>query len=51
MINRHQTFLWFQESFIGIPFRTIQMLFKGMTDEDIAKQYNLTILRKGLFHR
>ena len=48
VINRHQLFKYFCDS-SGLQKRTVQMVFAGITDEQLAQMYGLRVLRKGYF--
>lgn len=51
-ITRNQIYQWFlwenRES--DLSETLLQMIFKSISDEDIARDYGLIISRKGLFY-
>lgn len=49
-VTRHQLYQYFLNECVDIPQTLVQMIFKSMSDEDLAKQYGLTILRRGYFY-
>lgn len=51
-ITRNQVYQWFliQNKESGLAETFLQMIFKSVSDEAIAQDYGLTILRKGWFY-
>jgi hypothetical protein len=49
MITRNEIFNWFKKEWHCLDVGFIALMFKGLSDEQLAKSYNLKVLRKGYF--
>lgn len=50
MITRTQIFNWFKSANPELTTSQLTMLFKPISDEELANSYNLKVLRKGCFY-
>jgi hypothetical protein len=50
IFTRSQLFQLFRQE-NELPVLMAQMIFKSMTDEDLAQGYGMKVLRKGYFYR
>ena len=50
MIRKNDLYKEFRENWKTMPERVTISLFRGTSDYDLAKSYNLRVLRKGVFY-
>ena len=51
IINRNELYRQFVSEWKNFqPIYLINMIFKSMSDEDIAKSYGLRVMRRGMFY-
>ena len=49
IITRHEIMGWFRSEYGMFQVQDIEGLFKGLSDEVLAEQFGLNILRRGYF--